>query len=72
MKDEIQTKFYYNQKVIVVKGFNRGRSGTVKEFEVNKDETIKYMVEIENKETGKKQTETIAESFLKKFSFLPF
>jgi hypothetical protein len=66
-----ETKFYYNQKVLISKGFHRGQKGIIKTYKVEKEE-LTYGVEIENIITGKKEIQTIPERYLKKYSFLPF
>jgi ribosomal protein S4E len=70
-KENTITKYYCNQKVRITKGFNRGQTGTIKDFNNEKESTV-YEVEVTNKINGKTKVFKVNENFLKTISILPF
>ena len=70
-KYEILTKFSQDQKILITKGFYKGQVGIIKDFKIIKEETI-YIIETEDKQTGKTNKLEVKENFIKKYSFFPF
>lgn len=62
-KANLITKFSLNQKVIIKKGFYKGMKGNIKDVKKDKETTI-YIIECEDKNTGKINNVEVEQSFL--------